>query len=137
MVDKESAEPTVVESESAPPVMRRSERYVNIYTNQIEVGFSPWDIQLSLMQVHGRTGDVLGEELATATMSPQHAKALIFPFLKTIMQYEEQHGTITMPTNKMAVPLFDLLRNMIQQTIEKAEAMKQAAEANNQETAEK
>lgn len=128
MTDKENTEPPIIESEGITPELRRSERYINIYTNQIEIGFSPWDIQLSLMQVHGRAADSMAEELATVTMSPQHAKAVIFPLLKTIMQYEEQHGVITLPTNRMSVSIFDMLRNNIQQALDKAKEAEQTAE---------
>ncbi len=132
MAETDNVEPQMIEFEGAP-TMRRSEQYVSIYSNQIEIGFSPWDIQFSFMQVHGRTTDVVGEELASVTMSPQHAKALIFPFLRTIIQYEEQHGIIQLPNNQPREPLFDMLRKLIEQAVAKAEAAKAEATKNQAE----
>jgi hypothetical protein len=103
------------------PVMTRSEKYINLYTNQVEIGFSAWDVQFSIMQVHGRTGDIRGEEVATITMSPQHAKAMVIPLMNTIFQYEEQHGVVKIPGQSEPMSL----KEMFKQASEKAREMRQ------------
>ncbi len=111
MVEAENAE---VESASTPediaiqPKRTRSERYASFYVNQMELGFTNWDIQFSLAQVHGRNDSLVAEELATVLMSPQHAKAVIIPFINTIMQYEAKHGVIQVLGQKSA-SLADIL----------------------------
>lgn len=111
-------------TEHKPPRIVRSDKYVSIYANQAEVGFSAWDIQISLVQVHGRTPDMVGEELATVIMSPQHAKALVIPLISTVIQYEEQHGLIPVPGQ----PLMSLA-DLLTQTADKIKALNQQAVA--------
>lgn len=103
------------------PVMVRSEKYVSLYSNQAEVGFSAWDIQISFMQVHGRASDVVGEEIGSVTMSPQHAKALVIPFLNTIIQYEKKHGVVQIPGQPEPISLSDMLINAYEKFKEKEE----------------
>lgn len=114
-------------TEHKPPRIVRSDKYVSLYVNQAEIGFSAWDIQISLVQVHGRTPDMVGEELATVIMSPQHAKALVIPLISTVIQYEENHGLIPVP-GQTHIPLADLLT----QTADKIKALNQQAAAGKQ-----
>lgn len=114
-------------TEHKPPRIVRSDNYVSIYANQAEVGFSAWDIQISLVQIHGRTPDMVGEELATVIMSPQHAKALVIPLLSTVIQYEETYGLLRVQ-GQPPIPLADLLT----QTADKVKALSQQAAAGGQ-----
>lgn len=122
MADKEELENSDTLTEHAPKVMVRSDKYVNLYTNQVELGYSAWDVQMSIMQVHGRTSDVAGEEIATVTMSPQHAKAMAIPFLNTIIQYESQHGVIPVPGQTEPVSLSNMIKNAVEKKRQEAEA---------------
>ncbi|HEY9405384.1 MAG TPA: DUF3467 domain-containing protein [Pyrinomonadaceae bacterium] len=108
------------------PTMSRSEKYISLYCNQVEIGFSAWDVQFSIMQVHGRTSDVIGEELASISMSPQHAKAMVLPLMNTIFQYEAQHGVVKIPGQKEPISLKDMFDHAFEMAHE--QKMKDAEE---------
>ena len=68
-----------------------------IYANQIQVGFTPWDIQMMFRNVYiVDTGKTTIENVATIIMSPQHAKVMTQILIQHIMDYERQHGVITL-----------------------------------------
>lgn len=134
MADTKELESSDTVTEHAPKQIVRSDKYVTLYTNQVELGYSAWDVQFSLIQVHGRSSDVVGEEIATITMSPQHAKAMVIPLLNTIIQYETKHGVIQIPGQTEPVSLSNMIKAAVDK---KREVDAAAAEAAKKEPAEK
>jgi hypothetical protein len=122
---KEQDPNTVIEK---TPIIGRSDKYVSLYSNQVEIGFSAWDVQFSFIQVHGRVSDVRGEEIASVTMSPQHAKALVLPLMRSVMKFEEQHGIVRIPGQAEHVSLWDMLKDAVQRSVKEAAAKKSTAD---------
>jgi len=80
--------------------MKRSEKFVSIYSNSTNMEASPWDFKFTFgYVVKAPTVNTPPEieALAEVIMSPQHAKAL-FGILKFhIEEYEKQIGEIKLP----------------------------------------
>ncbi|KAA2297611.1 DUF3467 domain-containing protein [Clostridioides difficile] len=75
-----------------------SENKFSVYTNDITIGMSPYDVTISLKQ--NLPGEVI--ELGVVSMSPQHAKVLSQILKVHLDQYEELFGTIpTLDQEKM------------------------------------
>ncbi len=79
----------------------RSPNYVSIYTNDVQVQTTPWDIRLMLGEIQGIvTGDkpsVTVMQIADLRMSPQLTKKLTMILIQQLKTYEEQMGPIPLP----------------------------------------
>ena len=76
-----------------------SEDVTNIYTNNVSVQMSVYDIILSLSVTEPTIDKQIKTRLlANIIMSPQHVKALLIVLQEQIETYEKEFGTI--PTEK-------------------------------------
>ena len=79
----------------------RSSTFASIYSNDIQVQVSPWDVRLLLGELGeispGPPPAVNIKELAEVRISPQLAKQLIMIMLQQLKSYEEQFGEIPTP----------------------------------------
>ena len=74
----------------------REENYTRIYANNIQVGFSSWDMRITFGElVDGPDGSLTKvAERATVTMSLHHAKAAIHVLMEQLTALEKQFGEI-------------------------------------------
>lgn len=83
-------------------VRRRSESFVSIYSNSLNVEANPWDFRLYFGDIEKGEPDPTGSYLAKIyvedrvriIMSPQHAKAMLKVLQDNVAQYEMQVGKI-------------------------------------------
>lgn len=67
----------------------------SIYCNSVELGISPWDIRMALMEILGQREDVVqARGHGTVTMSPAHVRIFLEAVKTTIQRYEDQSGEI-------------------------------------------
>lgn len=109
----EEIKETAPQDEGKTPRRVRSEKYTPLYINQMLFGFTSFDIQMSLMQVHGEDENLVAEEIASLTMSPQHAKAMVIPLINCIAQYEKKHGVVAMSAQQEVIPMLGILINAV------------------------
>ena len=96
----------------------RSENYTLVYSNQVQIGMSPYDFQF----VFGRLftteeNETYVEELVSILMSPQHALAMILPMLNMVIQYERQYGSINLPQDSAVAAGTAALKEFMAQVI--------------------
>ncbi len=82
--------------------IERAEDFVSIYTNDIQVQVSPWDLRLLLgvivgMPANPPTGSVDVSLLADVRMSPQMAKKIAMILATQVERYEQTFGAIPLP----------------------------------------
>ena len=73
----------------------QGQNFFKVYVNNTEIGFTPWDIRLTLSEILG--GDRAGihvEKLGMLVMSPLHAKALLKALDTALSKYEGRFGKI-------------------------------------------
>lgn len=76
----------------------RSPNHVSIYSNNVEVGVSAWDVRIKLGEIVEANDNRLDISiLATLFMSPPHAKAFSKVLAENIKKYEAAMGEIPMP----------------------------------------
>lgn len=68
--------------------------YRKIYANQIQIGLTPFDFQLALVQASVGGGTPSNEVQATVFLAPVEAKVLASLLTKVIGEYEKQYGII-------------------------------------------
>ncbi len=92
----------VVQAEGLPVV--RSANFLSLYINNTKFGYTQWDIQMVCSQliITADMSKAQVEELATLTMSPQHAKAMYLSMANNLRLYEAEHGEIVLPTQVVA-----------------------------------
>lgn len=73
---------------------RLSPHNINLYVNQTEFAITPWDIQIQLGHVHGEGSGLVIEQVATVTMSPQHAKAFAIALATNVREWEKSNSEI-------------------------------------------
>jgi hypothetical protein len=76
----------------------RDPNYLNIYSNWVSAGRTPWDVSLVfgvLREVRPNNFAIV--EMATVALTPTLAKALIATLNATIREYEQENGEITIP----------------------------------------
>ena len=85
-----------IPEESNPPQHRiDSPSKFSIYCNSTEIGLSPWDVRIKLMEGLGGEAGVLEVMVhGTVVMSPLHAKAFLEALQRTIHIYEDNFGPI-------------------------------------------
>ncbi len=69
----------------------------NLYVNSTEFAITPWDIQMQLNHVHAEASALIIEQVATVSMSPQHAKAFAIALASNVREWESNYGEITLP----------------------------------------
>lgn len=73
---------------------QRAADYLATYSNQVEVGFSPWDFRLLFFEItEDENGDLIREKKARVVMSPQHAIAFSQLLNTAIEKWAEEHGS--------------------------------------------
>jgi len=82
----------------------RSEEFVKVYANNVQIETSIWDCRLTFGELTKATdGKPSVEQLVTVVMSPQHAKALVGVLAGNLQQYEKQVGEIKLPSKENMV----------------------------------
>lgn len=80
----------------------QSPQYRIVYSNQAKMAATPWDFRVTFAHINpAHNGEAVTEEEMTVVMSPQHAKAFMTHWQKTIKGYEEAYGEINDPTPKI------------------------------------
>ena len=74
----------------------RSPEFVSIYSNDVQVWTSPWDLRLILGELSDQPtpGTVIVNQLAELRMSPQLAKKLTMIMIQQLKAYEADFGEI-------------------------------------------
>jgi hypothetical protein len=62
----------------------------HVYANATEIGLSPWDVRINLMENTGTSGKLELLVHGTVVMSAIHAKALLAALQQTLSVYEEK-----------------------------------------------
>jgi hypothetical protein len=77
----------------------RSDKFQQIYTNNIQIGFSAFDMALSFGQVIGeKDGKAVVEENVRVLMPRELGKILAALLINNIQAYEQKFGEIKIPT---------------------------------------
>jgi hypothetical protein len=95
-------------SESKPPsgipILIESETAFNVYVNNTELGFTPWDIRFRFREIMDSQGtQPVIKNHGLVVMAPAHAKALAETLQNTIATYEEKFGEIDLSKIKAAI----------------------------------
>jgi hypothetical protein len=94
--------------QDAPPrrVQTRSANFVSIYTNDIQLMTSSWDIRMILGELgdspSGDNSTVGITQLGEVRMSPQLAKKLTLILIEQLKAYEQQFGEIPLAKEQAA-----------------------------------
>lgn len=74
----------------------RGEDFVRFYANNIQVGFTSWDMRITFGEVveNSDTSQLRVEERTTIVMSLHHAKAAINVLMDQLTALEKQFGEI-------------------------------------------
>jgi hypothetical protein len=84
-----------LEKPSIPVHKSRSERYATIYSNNIQVGMSFFDLRIQFNDVIAASKESISiEELATVVLAPEQARDLLAALQKSLEQYEERFGPL-------------------------------------------
>ncbi len=74
---------------------KRAENYPHVYSNSASFGITFFDLSIHFGQIRsGGPNSMYVEDLATITMSLEHAKALQNALQETLVNYEKSHGPI-------------------------------------------
>lgn len=77
---------------------KKSERYAAVYTNNVGLGNSFYDVQLVFGQVipgqYGSNPEPYVEDSVAVTMAWEHAKALAIALQQAVESYEKEHGPV-------------------------------------------
>ena len=83
----------------------RSPNFISCYSNNVEIGFSAWDMRLVFSEIVGaKDNKVIAEEHARVVMSLQHAKVFAVTLAQQIEQLERRFGEIQLLTEKAPEP---------------------------------
>jgi Protein of unknown function (DUF3467) len=76
----------------------RSEQFVSLYCNYAQCSFTPWDIRITFSDVgEAEINNPAYIDLATVTLPPVVAKALITVLQRNVQLYEGDFGEIRVP----------------------------------------
>jgi hypothetical protein len=96
-------------SDSSSVSLKQQERIdspskFTIYSNSVELGISPWDVRMVLMEILGQSENVVQSRVhGTVTMAPAHAKMFMEALKTTIQKYEDAYGEIDVSKIKEAI----------------------------------
>jgi hypothetical protein len=77
----------------------RSPDFKVIYANNVNIGMSPWDIQMTFGKI--TSGNTIEHQI-TVVISPQWAKALAGVYQRVVADYESQFGKVALPEQLLA-----------------------------------
>jgi hypothetical protein len=99
---EQGGEPEVVRA-NLNRELSTSPDFASLYTNDVQVQISPWDVRLIFGQIEsGPTKEKLTvtvKQVGEVRMSPQLAKKVATILTKQIQTYERRFGTIPQPTD--------------------------------------
>lgn len=73
---------------------QRAAGYLSAYSNQVEIGFSPWDVKMLFFEItEDENGDPIREKKVGVVMSPQHAMAFSQVLNNTIERWAKEHAS--------------------------------------------
>lgn len=75
----------------------RSEGFLKIYANSVQIETGPWDFRLIFGDATRSGSKVLTEQSVAIVMSPQHAKVFASILAGSVREYEKQVGEIITP----------------------------------------
>lgn len=74
---------------------RRSDTFLSLYANSVNIRLTPWDVQLIFGEIlEADERKLVIENHLAVTLSPQHAKALLNALSGQVQAYERQFGEI-------------------------------------------
>jgi hypothetical protein len=77
----------------------RTERFQQVYANNVQIGFSSFDMALSFGQIVGdQDGKAVIEEMTRVIVTREIGKLLIGLLMANVANYEQQYGEIRIPT---------------------------------------
>ena len=72
---------------------RLAAEYLSAYSNNVEIGTSPWDFRFIFFEfMEDETGEPIREKKARVVMSPQHARAFARVLNNTIERWTKEHA---------------------------------------------
>ena len=72
---------------------RQAAEYCSAYSNQVEIGTSPWDFRFLFFEItEDETGEPIREKKARVVMSPQHARAFAQVLNNTIERWTKERA---------------------------------------------
>jgi Protein of unknown function (DUF3467) len=115
----------------APTPRQRDPQFRDLYTNQIAVSFSPFDVSLTFSKITEIFPTVQGViDLCNVTISPQQFKSLVRVLSETLEAYEENFGKLTISDDDIEPQLNkDDLSNLIAEGRKKNIAARQKAKS--------
>lgn len=76
----------------------RSEKHVSVYSNFVQCAITPWDVRIDFGELGEVEDDITSViDLASITVTPQLAKAVVGILHANLLSYEQQFGKINMP----------------------------------------
>ena len=91
MATKRTEQNKLVSSNDLP--QRQAAEYTSAYSNNVEIGTSPWDFRFLFFEIaEDENGDLIREKKVRVVMSPQHAVAFAEVLNKTIQRWEKEHS---------------------------------------------
>lgn len=79
------------------PSFVKAQDYREIYANEVQIGVTPIDVQLSFSRGSAVVGIPQHEIQATVFMSPIEAKAVLLMLGKAVADFETKFGSINLP----------------------------------------
>lgn len=100
---KRSGLPEEAFAKATDQVRVRTERFRQIYANNMQVGFSSWDLAITFGEITGeQDGKPIIEETVRVIMTREIAKILSTILKNHIDLYEEHFGELRMPLESVA-----------------------------------
>ena len=91
--------PEGVAGKAADMVRAKSEDFKRVYSNNVALSFSMWDMSIAFGEIVGEEdGKPVVEEHVKVTMSLQHAKAFAAILGANIVRFERETGQINIPS---------------------------------------
>ncbi len=91
--------PKSVLARSEDQIRVKADKFQQLYANNIQIGFSSFDMALAFGQIVGEEeGKVIVEEVARILLPRELGKVLAGLLLANIQAYEQQFGEIKIPT---------------------------------------
>ena len=97
--------PSAVFARGADQLRIRTERFKQVYANNMQVGFSTWDLAITFGEIVGeQDGKPVVEETVKILMTREIAKVLGTIIQSHITEYEANFGEIKLPSVLNAAP---------------------------------
>lgn len=94
--------PETVFARSTDQIRVRTERFKQVYANNMQMGFSTWDLGITFGEIMGeQDGKTVIEETVRVLMTREIAKVLSVILTNHIVLFEAQFGEIKVPVSEV------------------------------------